>query len=96
MWPVIDLSVLIGWNILSSLNAVITNDEKNQIYKRSHDINLIFKSYKQKRSNLGFYTKMSPTIRDPLISWYPFGTQNHKMWWPVLAYCKGGIISEKC
>ena len=31
MWPVIDLSVLIGWNILSSLNAIVSTNEKNQI-----------------------------------------------------------------
>ena len=30
MWPVINLSALIGLNILSSLNAVISNNERNR------------------------------------------------------------------
>ena len=32
MWPVINLSALIGWNILSSLNVVTSTNERNQIY----------------------------------------------------------------
>ena len=36
MWPIKNLRALIGWNILSSLNAVISTNEKNQIYNRSH------------------------------------------------------------
>ena len=38
MWPVKNLSALIGWNILSSLNALILTNERNQIYNRSHDL----------------------------------------------------------
>ena len=36
MWPVINLSALIGWNILSSLNAVISTNEKNWIHNSTH------------------------------------------------------------
>ena len=38
MWPVINSSALIGWNILSSLNAVISTIESTQIYNKSHDL----------------------------------------------------------
>ena len=30
MWPVINSSDVIGWNILSSLNAAISANERNQ------------------------------------------------------------------
>ena len=33
------LSALIGWNILSSLNAVFSTNERNRIYNRSHGYN---------------------------------------------------------
>ena len=36
MWPVMNLSAQIGWNILSNLNAVISTNERNQIYNKSH------------------------------------------------------------
>ena len=32
--------------------------------------------------NLGFSTKKGFKIRDPRISWYPFGTKNHEMQGP--------------
>ena len=32
--------------------------------------------------NLGFSTKKGFKIRDPRISWYPFGTKNHEIWGP--------------
>ena len=35
MWPVIKSSALIGWIILSSLNAVISTNERNRTYNRS-------------------------------------------------------------
>ena len=31
MWPVINLSASIGWSILSSLNAVLSTNERIQI-----------------------------------------------------------------
>ena len=34
---------------------------------------------------LGFYTKKSPGIEDPRISWLHFGTKNHKMRGPPVA-----------
>ena len=38
MWPVMNSSARIGWNILSSLKAVISTNERNQIYNRSHGL----------------------------------------------------------
>ena len=38
MWLVMNSSALIGWNILSSLNAAISTNERNQIYNRSHGV----------------------------------------------------------
>ena len=48
MWPLIDYSALIGGNsiceknpfqhLLSSLNAVISTNERSWIYKGSHDL----------------------------------------------------------
>ena len=32
--------------------------------------------------NSGFSTKEGFKIRNPWISWYPFGTENHEMWGP--------------
>ena len=40
MWPVINSSALIGWNILSSLNAVNSTNERNQIYNSHMVYNL--------------------------------------------------------
>ena len=36
MWPVVKLSAIIGWNILSNRNDVISTNEWSQIYNRSH------------------------------------------------------------
>ena len=38
--------------------------------------------------NLGFSTKKGFKIRDPQISWHPFGTKNHKMWGPPVEYAE--------
>ena len=38
MWPVINSSVLIGWNIHSSLNALMSTNEMTWIYNRSHGL----------------------------------------------------------
>ena len=35
--------------------------------------------------NLGFSTKKGFKIRDPQISWYPFGTKNHEMRGPPVS-----------
>jgi hypothetical protein len=53
MWPVINSSVLIGWNILSSLNAVTSTNERNRIYKRSHMVyNLAYNQILQTKETL--------------------------------------------
>ena len=36
MWPVINSNAAIVWNILSSLNAVISTNERNQIYNPAY------------------------------------------------------------
>ena len=38
MWPATIWIALIGLNILSSLNVVISTNEKNQIYNRSNGL----------------------------------------------------------
>ena len=38
--------------------------------------------------NFGFSTKKGFKIRDPQISWYPFGTKNHEMRGPPVLDCK--------
>ena len=35
---------------------------------------------------LGFYTKNSPGIHDPCISWLPFGTKDHEMRGPLVLW----------
>ena len=52
MWPV-DSSTLIGWNILSSLNAVISTNEMTWIY------NMLYNpTDRQKRPIAGFVVKL--------------------------------------
>ena len=49
MFPVINSSALIGWNVLSSLNAVVSTTEKNRILNKvtCFITRLIVKSYRQ-------------------------------------------------
>ena len=65
-------------------------------------INLIFVEISKKSGiynifgpNLGFSTKKGFKIRDPQISWFPFGTKNHEMrGHPVAFFSKKKIIPQ--
>ena len=52
MWPVINSIALIGWNILSSLGAVISTNERNQILTDHVTFKLPYNQiYQMKTSN---------------------------------------------
>ena len=75
MWPVENSSALIGWNILSSLNAVISTNERNRIYNRSHGFitRLILKSYRQQPPTSWFKSESIDFSQVYRISYQYFG-----------------------